>query len=122
MRSLKLTVRRLTQTELVAGEVRSGRLNDSLLNSLASDQILLYKRLIVDFGLDDVVATYACLQTNFRGVEEVLDYLFETFEHESGKIIMQHPFIGFKPSLAEGDLENPVSGSDEICFLCQGSK
>ena len=61
MRSFKMTVRRLTQTELIAGEFKSGRLNDSLIDSLAAEQTLLYKRLIIDFGIDSVVATYACL-------------------------------------------------------------
>ena len=88
MRSQTLTVRRLTQTEIIPGEVKSGRLNDSLIETLASDQTLLYKRLIADYNIDESVATYACLQTNFRSIEAVLDYLFETFVHESGKVIL----------------------------------
>jgi len=61
MRSQKLIVRRLTQTEIIPGEVKSGRLNDSLIDSLAADQTLLYKRLIADYNIDEAVATYACL-------------------------------------------------------------
>ena len=34
MRNLKMTVRRLTQTELVQNEVKGGRLNDSFIEAL----------------------------------------------------------------------------------------
>ena len=36
MRSIKLNVRRLTQTELVPGEVKEGRLNESFTSSMNS--------------------------------------------------------------------------------------
>ena len=34
VRSIKLSVRRLTQTELIPGEVKGGRLNESLIESM----------------------------------------------------------------------------------------
>ena len=99
MRSLKLTVRMLTQTEFVQSEVKGGgRLNDSLIEALTFTQTLLYKQLILDFQIDETVAAFACLQTNFKGVDHVMDYIFEQFEHANGRWILQHPFVGYDPA------------------------
>ena len=61
MRNFKYTVRRLTQTEFNNNEMRGGRLNDSLVDSLAPNQKLLYKTLIVDFEIDEAVAAFASM-------------------------------------------------------------
>ena len=99
-----------------------------MIDSLQSEQTILYKRLITDYQIDESVAAYACLQTGFRSVTDVIEYLFDTFYHEpSGKHIMQHPFVPFDPSLDKkstkkgADLENQI-GSEMICFLCGGPK
>ena len=66
MRNLKMTVRRLTQTEITPNDAKSGKLNDSLIDSLAPLQTIMYKHLIVEYEIDEAVAAFACLQTNFR--------------------------------------------------------
>ena len=95
-------------------------MNESFIDALAPNQTLLYKRLILDLQIDESVAAFACLQSNFRNMESVCDYLFESFEHVSGKTIMQHPFIGYDPSVGQtgaADLESQRS-QGLICFLC----
>ena len=65
MRHLKLTVRRLTQTE-TKDELNAGRLNESFVDALSPNQAIIYKSLILDYHLDEAVVAFACLQTNFR--------------------------------------------------------
>ena len=48
MRNLKMTVRRLTQTEFTQNEIKGGKMNESFIDALAPDQTMLYKRLIMD--------------------------------------------------------------------------
>ena len=127
MRNLKLTVRRLTQTEIIVNEAKGGKLNDSLIDALSPYQTLIYKRLIFDFQLDESIAAFACLQTNFRSIEAVIDFLFETFDHPCGKTIMQHCFIGYNPTVGDSDDGSNVvkigqsnNSKKLICFLCQG--
>lgn len=59
-----------------------------------------------------------------------MDYLYEQFEHVSGKTILQHPFIGYDPVQSNGkirgtqtDLESQRKGLSNnskglICFIC----
>ena len=78
------------------------------------------------------MASYALLQTNFKSVEDVVEFLFEPFEHKSGKVIMQHPFVGFNPTVGSGpanshgrsarNQETQLRGSVTICILCTGPK
>ena len=50
-------------------------------------------------------------------MNHVLEYLYEPFEHTaSGKMILPHPFIGYKPDEQNGSSD----GDTLICFLCQG--
>lgn len=63
-----------------------------------------------------------------------MDYLYEQFEHVSGKTILQHPFIGYDPAQsgrklrgASTDLESQRKGLTNnsnglTCFICQQSK
>ena len=89
----------------------------------------MYKRMVIDFGIDESVAAFACLQTNFRDMNSALEFLFDPFEHTaSGKMIQPHPFIGYDPSLPNTpmkssyvDDENPKRSGNLICFLCQGT-
>lgn len=56
--------------------------------------------------------------------------MFEPFEHRSGKVIMQHPFVGFNPAVGSGPNggkssrsgDTQMRGSIAICYLCQGPK
>ena len=73
-------------------------MNDSLIEALSAPQTLLYKRLILDYQIDEAVAAFACLSSNFGSVGQVMDYLFESFEHSTGRSILQHPFIGYDPT------------------------
>ena len=70
-----------------------------------------------------------------------MDYLYEQFEHVSGKTILQHPFIGFDPSQSSSDRKmrrtqlssggaNSRSGQADlesqrqglVCFICHQGK
>ena len=106
-----------------------GKLNESLIETLQPQQILMYKKLIIDYGIDESVAIFACMQTNFRDLDSALDYLFEPFEHTgSRKLIMPHPFTGYNHNLPNTfSSHNAVNHADSedpktmICFLCQGA-
>ena len=50
-----------------------------MIEALQPGQTLVYKKLVVDYGIDESVAAFACLQTNFVNVDEALEYLFEPF-------------------------------------------
>ena len=58
---MKLNVRRLTQTELKESDTKCGKLNESLIDALQPSQTLLYKKLILDLGIDESVAAFTCL-------------------------------------------------------------
>ena len=96
-----------------------------MIESLQSEQTLLYKRLIQDLEIDESVAAYACLQTDFRSVTDVVEYLWDPFFHEpSGKTIMQHPFVGYDPDLDDSGNNSDArkAGAQTVCFLCGGTK
>ena len=40
---------------------------------------------------------------NFRGLDHVVEYLYEPFEHKSGRTVLPHPYIAFDPT--ESSLE-----------------
>ena len=63
---------------------------------------------------------FAGFHTDFRSEEEVLEFLFDTFLHESGKEILQHPFLGYDPSIAGRTREvKGLPGKDKlICLFC----
>ena len=126
LRQIKMNVRRLTLTEVHQTDIRKGNLNDSFIESLQPAQTLVYKKLVIDYGIDESVAAFACLQTNFANVHGALEHLFEPFEHPNGKTVMAHPFIGYDPTLPNrintkqrGDLRQEPYVDRLICFLCQ---
>ena len=49
--------------------------------------MLVYKKLIVDYGLDEAVVTFAGLQRGFKDVATILDFLYEKFELQSGRMV-----------------------------------
>ena len=128
LRQLKMNVRRLTQTEFNQNDIRKGNLNDSFIESLQPSQTMIYKKLVLDFGIDESVAAFACLQTNFANVNGALEYLFEPFEHPSGKTVMAHPFIAYDPTLPnridqkKGDTRKEAYVDRVVCFLCQRTR
>ena len=60
--------------------------------------MLIYKSLIIDYGLDESVVAFAGMQRGFKDVGTILDFLFEPFELQNGRKVKQHPFIGYDPS------------------------
>jgi len=60
-----MTVRRLTQTEFNSNDVRRSKLNESMIDQLEPAKTMIYKKLVYDYGIDESVAAFACLQTSF---------------------------------------------------------
>ena len=56
-----MTVRQLTQTDLTSPDATRSKLNESMIEALLPEQTLVYKKLIIDYGIDESVAAFACL-------------------------------------------------------------
>ncbi len=74
-------------------------MNEQVLETMAPQQVLIYKSLIMDYGFDESVVMFAGMQRGFKDVSTVLDFLFEPFELQTGRHIKQHPFIGYDPTI-----------------------
>ena len=80
-------------------EIKSGKMNEFITEQMSPAQILIYKQLIMDFGIDESVVAFAGMQRGFKDASTIIDFIFEPFELVSGRQIKQHPFVGYDPAL-----------------------
>lgn len=77
-------------------------MNESMLEQMSASQMLIYKSLIIDYGLDESVVAFAGMQRGFKDVSTILDFLFEPFELQNGRLVKQHPFLGYDSTNEKG--------------------